>query len=88
MGIFYDCSGDPVEIPTFQEHPKNEEYIRVETEDDMTLLVKAMGFEDREDFDAECQIPSSDLVGKWFCLMGKANGRLDKQPVFIMESVN
>ena len=83
---YYNVTRDEeVEVPSLQEHPENEEYSKVDTLDDMRIFVECMGFASLEDFDNECDTRAESLVGKWFTLTGKANGRFAKQPVFILE---
>ena len=44
-----------------------------------------MGFADNNDFNNECKLPAASLVGKFFFVMGTANGRYYKQLVYLAE---
>ena len=81
---YCDFNGEMVEIPTFEED-ENGEYLKVQTIGDMEILIKAMGFLSIQDFNQECEKPAEELVGKFFCIMGKAAGRFHKQPVFLKD---
>jgi hypothetical protein len=81
--IYYSETGE-VEIASLKiDDSDGDEYLFVDNAEDMEKLVKAIGFSDSAQFDAECELPSQLLLGRYFFITGKAIGNLAKQPVFI-----
>jgi hypothetical protein len=63
----------PVDIPSLEvqeETADSEEYIKVDTLEDFDILVKAMGFKDTADFEADTGVEALELIGKFWMTMG------------------
>ena len=61
-----------IEIPTLQEDDGEDLYYKVDTREDFTLLVDAMGFNSIKEFEQSTGVDAEYLIGKWWMLHGWA----------------
>lgn len=81
-GVTEDCNGNSVTVPSYQQEMWGDYRHTVDTLEDLTLLVKAMGWDSIAEFTHDTDVTSDELLGRWWLTTGDSNGR---QSVHIME---
>lgn len=80
-GSTTDIHGNTVIIPTFQHENWGDDRHTVDTIEDLTLLVRAMGWKSLKGFTHETQTEADELLGRWWVVMGGEDGLR----IFVME---
>lgn len=63
-------NGDQIEVATYEDHPKDDEYARVSTIEDMELwIVKVMGWQSLRDFQHTTGVDPATLVDKFWTVI-------------------